>query len=149
MSNLPTRRSFRVLKNKMVFLTPYIHFCSFILMTWNAFKWTRWMSAFSAWVHAQSCSTLCDPMDYSSPDSSVHGIFQTKILEWVATSYWAHISCVSFIAGNSLPSEPSGKLPSLSIRKSYLLAQKGEILLSWSRCFLNWFWDKIMIKNSK
>ena len=31
-----------------------------------------------------SCPTLCDPMDGSVPDSSVHGIFQARILEWVA-----------------------------------------------------------------
>ena len=36
---------------------------------------------------AQSCLTLCDPMDCSPPGSSVHGIFQTRILEWVPTSY--------------------------------------------------------------
>ena len=35
---------------------------------------------------AQSCSTLCNPMDYSPPGSSVHGIFQARILEWVAIS---------------------------------------------------------------
>ena len=33
---------------------------------------------------AQSCPTLCDPMDCSLPGSSVHGIFQARILEWVA-----------------------------------------------------------------
>ena len=33
----------------------------------------------------QSCPTLCDTMDYSLPDSSVHGILQARILEWVAT----------------------------------------------------------------
>ena len=33
---------------------------------------------------AQSCPTLCDPMDCSPPGSSVRGIFQAKILEWVA-----------------------------------------------------------------
>ena len=33
---------------------------------------------------AQSCLTLCDPMDYTPPDSSVHGILQARILEWVA-----------------------------------------------------------------
>ena len=31
----------------------------------------------------QSCLTLCNPMDYSLPGSSVHGIFQARILEWV------------------------------------------------------------------
>ena len=32
---------------------------------------------------AQSCPTLCHPMDYSPPGSSVRGIFQARILEWV------------------------------------------------------------------
>ena len=36
---------------------------------------------------AQSCPTLCDPVDYSLPGSSVHGIFQARILEWVAVSF--------------------------------------------------------------
>ena len=31
---------------------------------------------------AQSCPTLCDPMDCSSPGSSIHGIFQARVLEW-------------------------------------------------------------------
>ena len=41
----------------------------------------------------QSCSTLCNPMDSSPPGSSVHGISQARILEWVPIiffkgSYW-------------------------------------------------------------
>ena len=46
---------------------------------------------------AQSCLTLCDPMDCSPPGSSVHGILQARILEWVAipcsthTLYWLEI----------------------------------------------------------
>ena len=36
---------------------------------------------------AQSCPTLCDPMDCSPPGSSVHGISQAWILEWVAVSF--------------------------------------------------------------
>ena len=32
----------------------------------------------------QSCLTLCDPIDSSPPGSSVHGIFQARVLEWVA-----------------------------------------------------------------
>ena len=35
---------------------------------------------------AQSCPTLCHPMDCSLPGSSVYGIFQTRIMEWVAIS---------------------------------------------------------------
>ena len=41
---------------------------------------------------AQSSPTLCDPMDCSTPGSSVHGIFQTRILEWVAISYSGNLS---------------------------------------------------------
>ena len=37
-------------------------------------------------MHAQSCLTLCDPRDCSLPGSSVHGIFQARILERVAIS---------------------------------------------------------------
>ena len=47
---------------------------------------------------AQSCPTLCDPMDCSLPGSSVHGIFQTRVLEWVA---------ISFSKGSSLPRDPT------------------------------------------
>ena len=36
---------------------------------------------------AQSCLTVCDPMDCSLPVSSVHGILQARILEWVAISF--------------------------------------------------------------
>ena len=36
---------------------------------------------------AQSCPTLCDPRDCSLPGSYVHGIFQARILEWVAISF--------------------------------------------------------------
>ena len=36
---------------------------------------------------AQSCLTLCGPMDCSLPGSSVHGVFQARVLEWVAISF--------------------------------------------------------------
>ena len=36
---------------------------------------------------AQSCLTLSDPMDCSLPGSSVHGIFQAKVLEWGAIAF--------------------------------------------------------------
>ena len=36
---------------------------------------------------AQSCLALCDPMDCSLPGSSVHGIFQARVLEWVAIAF--------------------------------------------------------------
>jgi len=36
---------------------------------------------------AQLCPTLCDPMDYSLPGSSVHGIFHARVLEWGAIAF--------------------------------------------------------------
>jgi len=36
---------------------------------------------------AQLCPALCDPMDCSLTGSSIHGIFQARILEWVAISF--------------------------------------------------------------
>ena len=57
-------------------------------------------------MHVQSCLTLCDPMDCSSPVSSVHGISQARILEWVSISYSTgssrprdrtDVSCISCI----------------------------------------------------
>ena len=36
---------------------------------------------------AQSCPTLSDPMDYSLPGSSNHGIFQARVLEWGAIAF--------------------------------------------------------------
>ena len=38
-------------------------------------------------VYVQLCLTLCDPMDCSLPGSSVHGILQARVLEWVAISF--------------------------------------------------------------
>ena len=35
----------------------------------------------------QLCQTLSDPMDWSLPGSSVHGIFQTRVLEWGAIAF--------------------------------------------------------------
>ena len=36
---------------------------------------------------AQSCPTLSDPMDCSPPGSSVHGLFQARVLEWDAIAF--------------------------------------------------------------
>ena len=53
---------------------------------------------------AQSYWTLCDPMDYSLQGSSVHGILQARILEWVAISFFrgtspprnqSQVSCIA------------------------------------------------------
>ena len=64
---------------------------------------------------AQSCLTLCDPMDCSLPGSSVHGIFQARVLKWVAISFSRDLPNPGIEPGSpalqvdALPSEPPGK----------------------------------------
>ena len=55
---------------------------------------------------AQSCPTLSDPMDCSLPGSSVHGIFQARVLEWGAIAF-SSVSCSA--VSNSL--QPHGLQP--------------------------------------
>ena len=67
----------------------------------------------------QSCPTLCDPMDCSPPYSSVHGILQARILEWVAMPSSRGIFptqgsnpsllCLLHWQTGSLPPAPPGK----------------------------------------
>ena len=45
------------------------------------------MYAVAAAKWLQSCPTLSDPMDCSLPGSSVHGIFQARVLEWGAIAF--------------------------------------------------------------
>ena len=47
----------------------------------------------------QSCPTLCNPIDGSPPDSSVPGILQARILEWVAISFSVYLEYIEKILG--------------------------------------------------
>ena len=51
-------------------------------------------------------------MDCSLPDSSVHGVSQARMLEWVAISIGTRVSC---IAGGFFTPEPTGKLPNFCV----------------------------------
>ena len=62
---------------------------------------------------AQSCPTLCDPMDCSLPGFSVHSIFQARVPEWVANSFsrgssWPR-DWTQALQADALTSEPPGK----------------------------------------
>ena len=79
---------------------------------------------------AQSCPTLCDPVDCSLPGSSVHGILQARILEWVAISFsrgssWlrdqtqvSHIAgrCFTLWITKEAPTSDSGLKNSLAVQ---------------------------------
>ena len=79
---------------------------------------------------AQSCPTLCDPMDYT-----VHGILQARILEWVAIPFSRDLLNPGIkprsptLQVDSLPAEPQEKpqntgVGSLSLLQSILLTQE-------------------------
>ena len=84
---------------------------SIVLILWLKVKnifFILWKKNFIGYACAvaELCLTLCDSMDCSPPGFSVHGVFQVRILEWVAISYprgsfWprdpTHVSCVSCI----------------------------------------------------
>ena len=70
-------------------------------------------------LFAQSSPTLCHPMDCSLSGSSVHGIFQARVLEWIAISFSGGGSPA--LQADALPSEPPGNpLESFSLFKTTL-----------------------------
>ena len=90
----------------------YTHTYSFVHTQVYTYKTTMcvYINTCFIYVHNQSLShvTLCNPMNCSPPDSSVHRIFQAEILEWVATASsrgssrprdQIHIFPVSYIVG--------------------------------------------------
>ena len=99
----------------------------------------------------QSCPTLWDPMDYSPPGSSVHGILQTRILEWDASRGsswprdWTPVSCGSCTAGRFFTAEswrkPLGTV--ITIKKNLSLGIYVSFFLSSSSFF--YFHGKIIL----
>ena len=108
---------------------------------------------------ALSCPTLCDPMDCSLPGSSVHGILQARILEWVAISFSRGSSqprdwtLVSRLQADLLPPEWPGLLillpaifipacassPAfLKMYSAYKLNKQGDNIQPWRTPFPIW-----------
>ena len=88
-------------------------------------------------VLIQSLPTLCDPMDCSPSGSSVHGIFQARILDWVVISYsrgspWprdrTRVSCISCtgrqILYHGATKEANGELEKKQIKKKAFTSRK-------------------------
>ena len=70
--------------------------CREIKYSWKMSEWFFFLrpdvhTSDVCFAQPQSCPTLWDPMDCSLPGSSVHGIFQARILEWVARCLFCHI----------------------------------------------------------
>ena len=78
---------------------------------------------------AQSCPTLCDPMDCSPPGSTIRQILQARILKWIAIPFFRDLPDLGIkprspaLEARSLPSEPQGKTIHLSPTISWCLRQ--------------------------
>ena len=72
----------------------------------------------------QSWLILCNPMDCNPPGSSVHGIFQARILEWVAISFSSVYVCMHICIQTSLVAQSVKNLPAM-----------------WDTCFLSLGWE--------
>ena len=92
--------SITVFSNELVICTKWpvpIHNCrkenflskgSNLMPSWSTHRTKDWANTKKVESEvSQSCPTLCDPMDCSLPGSSVHGIFQAIVLEWIAISF--------------------------------------------------------------
>ena len=105
----------------------------------NPLQCRRWW--FSHWVVSKSC----DPMVCSLPASSVHGIFQARILEWVAISFSRGSSNPRIkprspaLQADSLPTELWGKPSSIPESGRSAGEQIGyPIQYSWASLWLSW-----------
>ena len=95
----------RILKSRDSTLSIKVHLVKamvFPVVMYGCGSWTIKQAESESEV-AHSCTTLWDPMDCSLPGSSVHGIFQARILEWVATAFskrsslprdWTWVFCI-------------------------------------------------------
>ena len=81
-----------------------------------------WLAGILCVLVTQSCLILCNPMDYSPPGSSVHGILQARILEWVA---------IPFSRGSSWPRD-----------RTWVSHIAGRFFAVWAtrEAHLRWWW---------
>ena len=101
----------------------------------NQVTWFLLLSCMKWSEVAQSCPTLCDPMDCSLPGSSVHGILQARILKWVAISFSRgssrprDLTQVSHIVGRFFTIKDTWEAHRKNISPFYLVTQGN----SWHR----------------
>ena len=107
------------------------HHCSLFQFPYQLQSTHQNLSFFCLLVKAtQSCPTLCDPMDYNLPGSSVHGILQARMMEWVT---------IPFSMGSSWPRD-----------QTQVSCAAGRFLTVWATreafLFINWLFITFSIK---
>ena len=104
---------------------------------------------------AQSCLTLCNPIDCRPPDSSVHGIFWARILGWIAislskTSSWPSdrtcVSCISCVNMQILYHWATWEAPQVHGLLQERILEWVAIPFSWGFSWpRNWTWVSCMV----
>ena len=98
---------------------------------------------------AQACPTLCSPMDCNLPGSSINGIFQARVLEWVAISFSRGSSrliqgsnlpllCLLHWQVDSLPLAPPGKPQIMALILFFFGINSCKNILDWLPKSTNW-----------
>ena len=112
-----------ILKSRDITLLTNVHLIKamiFPLVMYGCESWTIKKPESESKV-AQSCPPLCDPMDYSPPGSSVHGILQARVLKWVAISFSRDLPDPGIkprsptLRADTLTSEPPGNTEELML----------------------------------
>ena len=97
----------------------------------------------------QSCPTLCDPIDCSLPSSSVHGIFQARVLEWVAIAFSkAKLRCMNLnmTSRNNLKAvEQKGRLFNIISMCQNMNISNMQLFLYLQYINLGIFLDHVMV----
>ena len=102
------------------------------------------LSQVLCYLVAKLYPTLCNPIDCSLPDSSVHGISQAKILEWVDISFsrgfswprgWTHISCISRLVFLPLSTSPMLYQRSLNLLSLFIFGHCSDWVISITLAF--------------
>ena len=110
---------------------PSVHFLILVVID------EHWLDPSFQWkwnLVTQSCPTLCDPVDCSPPGSSVHGILQARVLQWVA---------ISFSRGSSQPRDQT-QVSDIAGRVFIIWAAREPII---SLGFAKWRYSTIPISS--
>ena len=99
----------------------------------------------------QSCLILCDPVDCSPPGSSIHGILQARILEWVAISFSRRSSQprdrnpVSHIGGRCFNLWATRCLPLILGMDTYFCSFLPNLFVNYAQCLADSQWRRCLL----
>ena len=99
---------------------------------------------------AQSCPTLSDPMDCSLPGSSVHGIFQARVLEWGAIAFSViNTTDVEILASRLYISKDIAQALTINAKWISTTLNQHELSLTYDADFLQLFNNSVITTSAR